>query len=126
MLLVSTEVRPSPIHGQGCFTAQAIAKGEKIADMTDVLVWQIEDLKLLSTWGRQQVLLHSWREGDKLFSPTDNGKFINFSQTPNVGTAADDCDYALRDIAAGEELTIGYLTITPAGNLFNGKVEHAN
>lgn len=126
MLLVKTEVKPSPIHGSGCFAAEAITKGTKIADLEGVLTWPIEDLRCLSAFGRAEVLRHSWREGDQLFSPVDNGKYINFSPTPNVGAGADACDYALRDIAAGEELTIGYLTITPAGNLFNGKIEHAN
>jgi SET domain-containing protein len=107
-------LRPSQIDGIGCFTDIRIEKGELVR------VWDGED----STWvplreahaSRHRDLYKRFgiRSTGGYWVPPDflrmsAGWYMNHSAQPNL--QSDDGEvtyYALRDIAAGEELTIDY------------------
>jgi len=90
-MLVKTEVRPSPIHGNGCFAAEFIPEGKT--------VWcHIERL--------EKSPIH-------LCDFCDDARFINHSFDPNTGPSPFGETIALRDIRAGEEITENYWRTVP-------------
>jgi SET domain-containing protein len=88
MLKIETIVRPSSIHGKGCFTLYNIALGE--------LIWSDD--------GESPTHISDY---------PDNSKFINHSQIPNTGLGPNGSTIALRDIMAGEEITENYYETVP-------------
>ena len=62
---------------------------------------------------RLDLLEHAYAWGGRVVMILDEGKFWNHSTSPNTGMVAGAADgnstYALRDIAAGEELLDDYL-----------------
>lgn len=116
MLQVKTLLLPSPIHGTGVFAAEDISAG--------AIVWQFDperDLVLPRDLGAGEgvarYLAHfayfdSGRNGFVLCG--DNAKWMNHSDTTNTravfeeGGFVYDRDVAVRDIAAGEEITCDY------------------
>jgi hypothetical protein len=120
MLLVATSLRPSPIHGLGCFTTQRIRRGQ--------VVWIYDpriDLRLtLSALGAlpetARAFFHHYgyvdmQRGEPAVTLcADNAKHMNHSATPNVVNGEDDdgaeTNVAARDIEAGEELTCDYFS----------------
>jgi SET domain-containing protein len=114
------ELRMTPDKGIGVFATQFIPKGQQVyefegIDFTKEEVAAILD-SLLSDDGRLYFLEHIYGIKDKLIFLTNDGKFVNHSDNPNVGrlpgwTYADiDHGYALQDIEKGEELTEDYNT----------------
>lgn len=116
------EVRPSDIAGRGLFTRRAFAKGERIPmPQTGRWVEMADDefrsfIHGASSWdavylgqGRHRVSLTPRQE-----NPAGYG---NHSCRPNTAPAGplQDDRIALRDIAAGEELTIDYAAMSPLG-----------
>jgi len=107
-------LRPSGIAGIGCFADIPIKKGELVR------VWDPEDSKWVplreAHASRHKDLYKKFgiRSAGGYWAPVDFlrmsvGWYMNHSPTPNLGS--DDGDvtyYALRNIAAGEELTIDY------------------
>ena len=118
MMLVRTRLAKSPIHGLGVFADQRIPAGAAVWQFMPG--WDIE--KGLDEIGNlpehaQEMLRHFGyvdRYLNRLILCFDNGRFINHSSRPNVGTDYQRCPYgldvALRDIAKGEELTSDYAT----------------
>ncbi len=123
MLLVPTRLAPSQIHGLGVFAVAPIAKGtpvwrfEKGLDMEfapDIAARLPEHVRaFFSRYGYLD------RNLNRLILCFDDARFVNHSDTPNVATdyARDPhgLDVALRDIAAGEELTMDYAGFEEAG-----------
>ena len=114
MLLVPTFISASPIHGIGIFTQIPIAKGTKIWEFTPEFdqVFTESDLAALTDLQRLTILFYGYSDprwgADKTILCIDNARHFNFSTDPN--TAERDLNeppavYAVRDIAAGEELT---------------------
>lgn len=116
MLLVPTRLAPSAIHGIGVFALAPIAKGQA--------VWRFQK-GLDRTFGPdivgglpEHVRMFFERYGyldrnvKRIILCFDDARFVNHSDTPNVVTdyAPDPygLDVALRDIEAGEELTMDY------------------
>jgi SET domain-containing protein len=115
--MVPTKVQPSAIHGLGLFALEAIPKG--------TLVWQyVEGFDIsISVW--DQITGIGLREAfpkaaldflKKYAYKTDKGeyevcvddaRFMNHSSTPNI-SARGSMDFAIRDIAAGEEIVCDY------------------
>lgn len=105
-----TAVRPSPIHGQGLFAILPVARGEIVAnkaghvyngrtlraisDEIDESYIQIDDDLFMGALTADEV------PGNKLF--------INHSCDPNLGIQVRTVFVAMRDIAAGEELTFDW------------------
>jgi SET domain-containing protein len=109
MLLVETTVRPSEIHGLGCFTAEFIPKGKRVwvfDRRIDVLVYKARASKLpapMQTLLDEKgfVAVRRWRKCFVLCG--DDSRYMNHSDDPNLVN-----NVACRDIEAGEELTCDY------------------
>jgi len=116
MLLVPTRLAQSPIHGFGVYVVAPIPKGmpvwrfERGLDMEfapDIVETLPEHVRtFFSHYGYLD------RNVKRIILCFDDARFVNHSDTPNVATDyAQDAyglDAALRDIAAGEELTMNY------------------
>lgn len=113
MLLVSTYVAPSKIEGIGVFTAEPIKKG--------ALIWRLEPSfdRLIPVDKYETAPPHMKDLLDRYAYPSpdrpgfivyevDNGRFMNHAETPNTDFSDAGGATALRDIAAGEELTCNY------------------
>lgn len=111
MFLIKNYVAPSTIHGNGAFAAAPIAAG--------TLVWRFDDrLDLVFTPEVHAALdpifkdfIRSYGYLDRDLNiyvvSADNSRFINHSSSPNLVSRGRE-DFALRDIAAGEEILSDY------------------
>src|SRR5579863_8407813 len=116
MMLIKTRVQASGIHGMGLFAVAAVAKGTP--------VWRFEpgfdhdfspaDFAALPPLAREHTrwfCFVSQKDGHVILSG-DHACFINHSLTPNSGALPDGREpvvtVALRDIAAGEEISCNY------------------
>ena len=116
MLLVPTRLAQSPIHGFGVYAVAPIAKGTP--------VWRFErgldmefDASIVDTLPEHVRTFFSHygyldRNVKRIILCFDDARFVNHSDSPNVATDyarhSHGLDVALRDIAAGEELTMDY------------------
>jgi hypothetical protein len=107
-----TEVRSSPIHGRGLFAAAAIAAGEIVAVKGGHVVDGATLARVAPVVGPAEIQV-----ADDLFiAPVDaasrDGSMIwsNHSCEPNIGVQGQIVFVAMRDIAAGEELTHDWAT----------------
>lgn len=111
---LSSKVRPqaSPIHGTGLFAVEPLAAGEVVC-VKGGYIFGRETLRAMPGWFRAaeiQVaddlfvgpLREEEREGSMIFS--------NHSCEPNIGVKGQVVFVAMRDIAAGEELTHDWAT----------------
>ena len=80
MLRVGTIIKPSPIHGLGCFLCENILKG------ATVWVFHPEiDHVLEIPWARSWEWQHGYRTKDgRLILPRDNSAFMNFNDPPSL------------------------------------------
>jgi SET domain-containing protein len=116
MLLVSVRIGQSPIHGIGVFAVAPIPKGTPIWRFTPGFDLALEPRLLDGQPAHfRQTLLHYGyidRRLKRFILCCDDARFINHSDSPNVGVDADRDEYgvdiALCDIASGEELTVDY------------------
>jgi hypothetical protein len=101
---------PSPIHGQGFFAEQPINKGEILA----IKVGHIVDRQMLKD--NLQVVNGSQEQitDDLYLAPLSDEEmqasmiYCNHSCEPNGGWQGQIVFIAMRDIAAGEEVTVDY------------------
>ena len=116
MLLVPTRLAPSRIHGLGVFAVAPIARGTPVwrfakgldmefsPDIFDGLPEHVRSF--FSHYGYLD------RNVKRIILCFDDARFVNHSDTPNIVTDyAQDrygLDVALRDIEAGEEITMDY------------------
>lgn len=116
---VYTRLRPSPIHGVGVFAIRRIKKGTYVfpGDEEPMRWVKAKTLKGLPKEVRR--LYEDFcviKDGGKSYGCPRNfnvmtvGWYLNESKTPNVASDAKCEFYALRDIKAGEELTVDYAT----------------
>ncbi len=115
MFLIRTSLRPSAIHGIGVFTDEPIQKGQLVWEFdprVDICI-PLDEMKNFPP-AMQEFLFHlSYVElvdGRKMMVLcADNAKYVNHADDPNLLDTEDNlCEYAVRDIAAGEELTCNY------------------
>jgi SET domain-containing protein len=117
MLLVPTRLAQSPIHGFGVFALGA--DRERHAGMAlspRVSTWSSARRSSDTLPAHVQTFFSHYgyldRNMRRIILCFDDARFVNHSDTPNVATdyAQDPygLDVALRDIAAGEELTMDY------------------
>ncbi|MDX2309601.1 MAG: SET domain-containing protein [Hyphomicrobium sp.] len=117
MLLVETRVGPSPIAGIGLFALEPIKAGTRTWMFTpgfDQLFTE-DQIAGLPPAARHQLETYTYRHaasGLFIFC-IDNARFMNHADDPNTagyheGGRVEGYDTALRDIAAGEELTCDY------------------
>ncbi|MBI1393972.1 MAG: SET domain-containing protein-lysine N-methyltransferase [Alphaproteobacteria bacterium] len=118
MLLVHTYAGPSLVEGVGVFAAEPIAKG--------ALIWRFEPTfdrlapaELMETGEPAvQEFLRKYaypaaHAPGMLIVELDNGRLMNHSDEPNTDFSSPLGGYALRDIAAGEELLCNYGEFAP-------------
>lgn len=116
MFRIPTEVRASPIHGLGVFTLVPIARGAKVWEWDDGIDVAIPDAlyQSLDPIAREHVYKHAWLANGVWLLCTDSMKFMNHAAAPNIREEEPSqgmkirASFALRDIAAGEELTENY------------------
>jgi uncharacterized protein len=116
MLLVKTRVKPSKIHGLGCFAAERISRGSVIWVFDERIDVRIPLAKLagLPPTAERFFLRYGYvemRDGEKIVTLCgDHAKHMNHADQPNVIEAGDERqgNIAARDIEADEELTCNY------------------
>lgn len=119
MLLVPTLKQQSPIHGTGLFAAEPIPAGTPTWRFTPGIDLSIhpDAVKQFTDVARDWFLMYAYldiRTGLYVLC-ADDARFMNHSETPNVGGDYEQepvfgVDVALQDIAVGEELTCDYRT----------------
>jgi len=121
MLFIPTEVRPSPIFGQGLFIPHPLAKGAIIASFTlDTRpITESEFIEQVAA-GHPAITRTGTRYIGRYFTFTDdttsNLNFFNHSFEPNCLVH---CGIVLarQDLPAGSELTIDYRTLVDASEI---------
>lgn len=110
-------MRPSPIHGRGLFAAEPIARGEVVCVKGGHIFDRRRLEDLTPRLGPAEIQI-----GEGLFiGPVTEEEcegsmiFSNHSCEPNVGVRGEITFVALRDIAAGEELTHDWATTDDDG-----------
>ncbi|HEY8572795.1 SET domain-containing protein [Phenylobacterium sp.] len=117
MMMVETELRPSPIHGLGVFLLEPVKKGDLVwrFDSRIDRVYAPEEVASLPAHMQSFLETYStWHETAGVFVLCgDNGRYFNHSEEPSTVSdgPAFGTDRAARDLAAGEELTSDYRTI---------------
>jgi hypothetical protein len=117
VLYVCSIVRPSKIHGYGCFSAEHVKKG------TQVWVFNPEVDHVLEEATFQRKIdegvawewFHAYRSRDgRLILPRDNSCFMNFSEHPSLVEGSilngEPCLVAAFDLLYGDEFTVGVET----------------
>jgi uncharacterized protein len=110
VLLVSTKLQASPIHGIGVFADQFIPAGTKVWELDrsfDVIILE-QELRWLPQPAIDEVLLHGYKTEYTYILCSDNAKFMNHSENPNL--SGNEGEFAARDIQRGEELLCNYYT----------------
>lgn len=117
MMLVTTELRPSPIHGLGVFLLESVAKGQVIWRYDTRIDRAYSPAEVDSLPRHVQAYLRTystWHEDTQLYVLCgDNGRYFNHSAEPNTissGVSFGE-DTAACDLPAGVELTTDYRTI---------------
>ena len=126
MLLVDTYLEKSPIQGIGVFAKTHIAKG--------TLVWKLDPrfdrLIDVETYEGESGPVKSYldrysypdrRDPNYIVFEADDARYMNHADDPNCDVRDEDDHYAIRDIAAGEELTCDYNAFFPEGFEFLGE-----
>lgn len=114
---VMTRLRASPVHGVGVFAIKNIKKGTYIfyGDDDDLIWVEKDSIKKLTKEIRKYYedfcIIKDGKYGcPKNFNLMTIAWYLNNSATPNVGCDENYNFYALRNIKAGEELTVDYNT----------------
>ncbi|MGY6627925.1 MAG: SET domain-containing protein [Oceanicaulis sp.] len=119
MLLIDTYVGPSAIEGVGVFAAEFVRAGQPIYRFEpgfDRLI-SPSDLASMPEPIRRFVDRYTYphpADPGLLVLDADNGRHMNHSNEPNTNFADAVFGYAIRDIAAGEEITCNYAEFEPA------------
>lgn len=113
MLRIPTYVAASSIEGVGVFAAEPVAAG--------TLIWRFDpDFDLLVAMDRYKASAPHVRDlldryaypspdhAGFLVYESDNGRFMNHAEDPNTDFSRHGAGVALREIAAGEEITCDY------------------
>lgn len=115
MLLIRTRVGPSSIHGLGLFSTTPIPRGTPIWRLEPGFDQRLapEQVDALPGPACDHVHWFAWWDCDRRVwvLSGDHACFMNHADVPNTGVAGgapDGVTVALRDLAAGEELTCDY------------------
>ncbi len=118
MLLVDVYLAPSSLEGMGVFAKHPIPRGTLIWKMLPdydrlipVAAYEAETGPVKSCLDRYAYPSRA-HPGFILFE-ADDARYMNHSDAPNCDVSEEDQHLALRDIAAGEELTCDYNLFFP-------------
>ena len=117
MMMVETEIRPSPIHGLGVFLLEPVPAGGLIwrFDSRVDRVYSEDEIASLPEHMQRYLRTYcTWHQPTGLYVLCgDNGRYFNHSAEPSTVSDAISFgeDRAARDLQAGEELTSDYATI---------------
>ena len=102
-----TTVKDSPIHGRGLFAAEPIQKGDVVAVKGGSIFSRQTRDALAGTLGPAEIPVAEDLYMGPLHAEERDGSMIfsNHSCDPNIGVQGQIVFVAMRDIAAGEELT---------------------
>ena len=102
-------IRSSDIHAAGCFTLDNVPRGARVLEYTGERITKAEgDVRYD---GRALTYLFGVGDGEVIIDGHGMAMFVNHSCDPNCETDEEEGRVyiqALRDIAAGEELTYDY------------------
>ena len=116
MMLIRTRVAPSPIHGMGLFTVEPVPRGTPVWRFEPGFdrAFSPEQFAALPPLAREHTRWFSFvdgADGQRVLSG-DHACFMNHSSSPNTGVPPHSTEpittVALRDLAAGEEITCDY------------------
>lgn len=112
MLCVATKIQKSNIAGIGLFAAKDIPKGTvvwRFQEKIDTLFSE-SDINLLNEHSQAQFRNYAYFDNHhgKYLLCGDDGRFFNHSKSFNCDDSQQDITIAIRDIKAGEELTVDY------------------
>jgi hypothetical protein len=119
MMIVPSYVGPSTIEGVGVFAAEPIVAGAAIWVLDDRLDLLLSEDQLARLSPLQRGFIerygypHMTRDGITVLE-FDNGRFMNHCEEPNTDFHDPETGWAIRDIAAGEEITCDYREFDPA------------
>ena len=105
------EVRPSPIDGQGAFAAEPITARRKIGEIRGTSMSVAEARIRATRQERIMIVEVSRRRAIDFSRSSDPMRYTNHSCQPNARLTIRQGRveiYALRPIAAGEEITVDY------------------
>jgi SET domain-containing protein len=113
MFLIATYIAKSEIEGVGAFAAEPVARGQVISRFEPGFDRLIPMADYLNAPSHLKSLLDRYafphpKQPDFILYEVDNCRFINHSSAPNTDFSDPDAGVALRDIAAGEEITCDY------------------
>ncbi|WP_165226871.1 SET domain-containing protein-lysine N-methyltransferase [Aquisphaera insulae] len=115
--LVYARLQPSPIHGVGVFAIRRIPAGVYPFEPDPCDILWIPKSEVDRSEPRFAELYRDFciPKGDMLGCPRNFNEmtlswYVNFSRHPNLACDAEYRFYAIRDILAGEELTLDYTT----------------
>ncbi|NWG70351.1 MAG: SET domain-containing protein-lysine N-methyltransferase [Parvularculaceae bacterium] len=115
MFLISTFVARSEIEGVGVFAAEPVRKGAIISRFEPAFDRLIPTADYVAAPPYLKSLLDRYafphpKKPEFIVYEVDNSRFMNHSLNPNTDYSDFAAGVALRDIAAGEELTCDYNT----------------
>jgi SET domain-containing protein len=119
MMLIRTYLASSEIQGLGVFTGEFVAKGSPLWVLNpkfDIFLREAE-IEALPRHMQDFVARYSYPHlelPEIRVIDCDDGKYMNHSDQPNTDFRRFDIGYAVRDIAAGEEITCSYYEFDPA------------
>lgn len=107
----AVEVRPSAIDGQGAFAAEPVAARRKIGEIRGESI-SVGEARIRATRSERIMIVElSPKKAIDFSRSTDPMRYTNHSCAPNARLCIRQGRvefYALRDIAAGEEITVHY------------------
>ena len=118
-MIVPTFVGPSEIEGVGIFAVEPIAAGTPVWKLDERFDLLLKDAELHALPPLQREFVerygypHMTRSGITVLE-FDHGRFMNHAGAPNTDFTDPETGWAIRDIAAGEELTCNYAEFDPA------------
>jgi SET domain-containing protein len=116
----AVEVRASTIDGLGAFAAEAVPALRKIGEIRGKSI-SVEDARIRATRHERIMIVElSPRRAIDFSKSADPMRYTNHSCAPNARLSIDNGRvefYALRTIAAGEEVTVDYGETHHAGQL---------
>lgn len=97
-------VKESKINNKGVFAARDFKKGEAVLKWHTDSILTVEQVAKLPASERHYIANYA---GGKFLHQQEPERYVNHSCDPNTETG-EDCDIAIRDIKAGEEITSDY------------------